>query len=127
MNLLKSIKERITKIVDDTFYLDKELSMEKGSSISCKDICGNVINCIRIVPTHIDKESDDKINFPRFDIVSTIGKDGQYNIIRKHILSLNADETPTEGSKNLLTSGCIYNIISDLQNQIDALKDKINK
>ena len=127
MNLLKSIKERITKIVDDTFYLDKELSMEKGSSISCKDICGKVINCIRIVPTHIDKESDDKINFPRFDIVSTIGKDGQYNIIRKHILSLNADETPTEGSKNLLTSGCIYNIISDLQNQIDALKDKINK
>lgn len=125
MNLLKSIKENITRIFKDAFCLNKELLMEKGSSISCKDVHGNVTSCIKIVPIHIDYESDEKGNFPRFDIVSTIGKDGQYNTIKKHVLSLNADETPIEGSKNLLTSGQLYNIINDLQSQIDILKQKL--
>jgi len=43
----------------------------------------------------------------------------------KNVLTLDADEMPTEFSNNLITSGTLFNIISNLQKQINELKDII--
>lgn len=127
MCIIMKLKEKLFNFIDKVLSIKQELVMEEGSSLVCRDKEGIVTKTVKIVPTHIDRDADIKIEFPQFDVISTISKDGQYNVIYKQLLTLDVDSEPTEGSYKLLTSGQLYNIISDLQNQIDTLKDKINK
>jgi hypothetical protein len=60
-------------------------------------------------------------------VIKTAVRDGMYGMHRKIVLNLDTDYTPTEGSINLMTSGDLYRVISELQSQIDELKDIVKK
>jgi hypothetical protein len=50
-----------------------------------------------------------------------------FGMHRKVVLNLDTDYTPTAGSINLMTSGDLYRVISELQSQIDELKNLIKR
>lgn len=126
-NFIMKLKEKLTDLVKKVLSLDEELSMENGAALVCKDKEGIVNKSVKIVATHINPDADEQIDMPQFDVISQVSKDGQYSMHVKHMLTLAADDCLTEGSKKLITSGQLYEIVKELQNQIDVINQKINK
>lgn len=121
MKLLTTIENKIKELVRK-LTLKEKLYMDQGASLICYDKIGNTNKQIEIIANHIDEFSENPDDFPSFRVIKTSSIDGTHSLYRKHSMNLDTDETPTQGSKNLLTSGTLYNIINDLQSQIDALK-----
>jgi hypothetical protein len=49
-----------------------------------------------------------------------------FGMHRELALNLDTDESPIQGCHNLVTSGNLYKVINNLQEQIDELKNIIN-
>lgn len=137
MSIFTSIKDIFSKDktkypIDNVITGDKEqhfaqpIYMDRGSYLSCRDKTGRVNVQTRIVPEHIDFDLGEPITFPRFSVVKIGTKENGYGMYARCALILDADETPVENSKNLLTSGTLYNIIADLQAQIANLQEQID-
>ena len=122
MNIFNIVKEKITNKVKDIITVKDKIFMEQGSSVVCKDSNNGINKQVSIIASHINENYDEPQTFPRFDVVKTVSKDGSYSTHKEYMFSLAADKEPTEGSKNLLTSGALYEIINDLQMQINELK-----
>lgn len=127
MKLLEKISTSISTLINKTLSLKDKLYMEKGSALVCKDKEGIVNKSVEIVAEHIDHDADTVLDFPQFTIKKITSRDGQYNMITENVLVLDADEDPTEGSKKLVTSGKLFDIIVGLQSQIDDIYSKITK
>lgn len=127
MELLNKLKIAASTITSKIVSLKDKLYMEKGSALVCKDKEGIVNKSVEIVAEHIDHDADTVLDFPQFTIKKITSRDGQYNMITENVLVLDADEDPTEGSKKLVTSGKLFDIIVGLQGQIDDIYSKITK
>lgn len=121
-DLLQALSRKISTAISKYLILKEGLYMEKGASLICKDKIGNSNRSVELVASHIDRDADIQIDFPQFDIVKILGKDGVIGMHVKHALTLDTDDFPTQDSKKLLTSGTLYEILNNLQNQIDELK-----
>ena len=115
MKILNKIENTIKEIANKTLTLKDKLYMGYGASFVCKDKIGNTNKQIEVTANHIDESSENPDDFPSFGVVKTSFIDGTHSLYRKYCMNLDTDETPTQGSKNLLTSGTLYNIINDLQ------------
>lgn len=122
MKLLSTIKQKISNLFrNEETTINEPVYFDSGASIICRDKEGIVTMTSSIVAEHID----DNTKFPRFSVVNTTAKEGMLSFNLKRILNLTTDNVPTQGSKNLMTSGDIYTVINDLQNQINDLKGTI--
>lgn len=107
--------------------LDQQLLMEDGAAITCKDKINKVNKSVSIIPTHINMSLDQPVEFPEFSIIKKSGVDGSLSLNLRKVLILDVDDEPTEDSIKLLTSGQLYLIINNLQDQINELRDSIKK
>lgn len=108
--------------------LRDKVYLENGSGFVCLDKKDSANKSVEIVPTHINPNLDNPADFPQFTVIKTTSKDGSIGTHKRTALILDTDNEPTEGSYKLLTSGLLYEIINDLQNQINELKNlKPNK
>lgn len=123
MKILNKIENTIKEVANKTLTLKDKLYMGYGASFACKDKIGNTNKQIEIIANHVDESSENTEEFPSFKIIKTSSIDGLNSLFRKHSMNLDTDELPIQGSKNLLTSGTLYNIINDLQSQINELKN----
>ena len=96
--------------------------MEDGAVVICQDVGTDSTVTTKIIPQHVS----DSVSFPRFVVTKTTARHDSYGMWNKVMLALDADSVPSEGSINLLTSGAIYEVINDLQNQINELKEQLN-
>ena len=127
MGIIKNLFKKNTEIKPVKDVRKDTVYMEEGSSIACQDKENGTTKTVYILPKHVNHSLDVPIEFPRFDIVKVTSMDGMYGMHLKNVLTLDADEMPTEFSNNLITSGTLFNIISSLQRQINELKDIIQK
>lgn len=128
MNILSNLKEKVLGILPKTKTSIKDLIyMEDGSSVMCEDKQNDCTKSTRVVAKHINEDLDTPIEFPTFYVIKTTSRDGMFSTHVKVALVLDADDEPIEGSKNLLTSGTLFSILSDLQDQIDDLKFSLEK
>ena len=126
MNLFEKIfLNNKQKVAQSKLTLNEELYLEKGSSLVCKDSINGSNNIIKIVPNHIDLDLDTPIEEPEFNVYRITSRDGVIGMYAKKLLTLDTDNTPTENSTKMITSGTLYTIINDLQEQINDLKNKI--
>lgn len=95
--------------------------MKEGSAFVCQDKNNDSTVTVKLLAKH----STDEETPTMFTVTKTVSRNGQYGMHFKQLLNLDVDDSPTEGSKNLLVSGTIYDIITDLQNQIQELKERI--
>lgn len=124
MEIFKKLTDKIGVALKKLSLTDK-LYMGKGSGLVCADKQGTINKKVEILASHIDTNLEDLNSFPQFTVVKTTSRDGQIGTHKKIALILDTDSQPTENSFKLLTSGLLYEIISDLQNQINELKSKI--
>ena len=123
MNIISTIKQKITNLFNPgEETVDYPIYMTGNASVICKDKEGTVIKKVSIVPEHIDPDADIQLEFPRFSVIKVTSIEGLIGMHLKHVLVLDADDEPIEGSKALITSGTLYDIINNLQSQIDELK-----
>lgn len=122
MKVLQNVKEKLVNVAQKYTTFKDKIYLEKGSGIVCKDSNNGYNKSIEILASHEDLSADQPITFPRFDIIRSTSRDGYDSTHKKHLFTLDTDDEPTEGSKNLLTSGVLYEIINDLQMQINELK-----
>ena len=120
MKLLSNLFKK-QKTVDEPIY------MTSNASVVCSDKQNGTTKKVQINFQHIDPDADIQLEFPRIEVVKTSSKDGMIGMYRKHVMNLDTDDMPTEGSKNLLTSGVLYQIISELTQRIKELESKIKK
>lgn len=123
MSLLSTLKQKITG-TPKTQTVNSPVYMEKGAQFVCQDHVNKTNMSTTIVARHVEKNTED---FPKFQVIKTSALDGMYGMNRKVVLNLDTDYTPTAGSINLITSGDLYRVISELQSQIDELKDLIKR
>jgi hypothetical protein len=88
--------------------------MEDNSGFICKDKKVNTNLSTKLVAQHINDNPESPVDYPRFCIFKTSAIDGSYGMHSKLAMVLDTDDTPTEDSKNLITSGTLYNIIQNL-------------
>lgn len=126
MAILTNIKRTIQKIFrpaeEVKNVVNSPIYMEKNAAVICKDTVGTTTYKTVIVPEHIDLDADIQIETPRFCVNKITSKEGMIGMTFKNVLVLDADSEPIEGSKALITSGTLYDIINNLQSQIDELK-----
>lgn len=126
MAILTNIKRTIQNIFRPTEEVKNVVNypiyMGTNSAVICKDTIGTTTYKVIIAPEHIDLDADIQIESPRFCVNKVTSKEGMVGMTFKNVLILDADSEPTEDSKALITSGTLYNIISDLQEQINELK-----
>lgn len=118
MSLLQKIKEKFSSS-KKVNTLSEPMYMMDGSAFVCQDKNNNVLKSTKIVAEHTNES---EIDFPRFIVTKTSFRDGMIGMYHKTSMVLDTDDEPTEGSKNLLTSGDIYKVVSDLQDQIEDLR-----
>ena len=122
MNIFKDLtkvgKLKAGQVLKDATY------MEDNASLVCKDKTDSATLSTSFTAQHINYDLDEHIEFPRFCIIKTAARNEGFGMHSKIACILDTDDEPTEGSKNLVTSGALYSIISDLQNQINELKTK---
>ena len=124
MGLLTLAKTKITDLLKRN-VLAEPVYMEKNAAFVCQDKQDKATKTTRIIAEHINEDMDIPITFPQFSVTKTTSLQGMIGMHFKHVLTLDADDYPTEGSKNLLTSGAIFEVITELQNQIDELKEQL--
>lgn len=118
MSLLQKIKEKFT-IAKKVKTLDEPLYMLDGAAVICLDKNDKVTASTKIVAEHVENPDTD---FPKFVVIKTASRNGIIGMFNKVALILDTDEEPVIGSKNLMTSGDIFKVVSDLQDQIDDLR-----
>ncbi|WP_287385529.1 hypothetical protein [Lachnospira sp.] len=123
MKILLTIKNKMKELLNKKMALRDKLYLEKGSGIVCEDKEDLTNKVVEIIPSHINRDLDVPRIFPEFSVVKTTSKDGQIGMHKKVALILDTDDEPTEGSRKLLTSGLLYEIITDIYNKIDELKN----
>lgn len=123
MKILLTIKNKMKELLNKKMTLRDKLYLEKGSGIVCEDKEDLTNKVVEIIPSHINRDLDFPRTFPEFSVVKTTSKDGQIGTYKKVALILDTDDEPTEGSRKLLTSGLLYEIITDIYNKIDELKN----
>lgn len=123
MGLLSTLKQKITGTPKEQ-TLSTPVYMESGAQFVCKDHINKANKIMAIVAKHVNNDIED---FPGFQVYKTSSRDGMIGMNRQLILNLDTDSDPTEGSKNLLTSGTVFNVVMALQTQIDELKAKLEK
>jgi len=123
MKILEEVKTKVSNTLNKYFSLKEKLYMDKGASLICKDKEGKTNKSIEIVANHIDPNLDNPISFPEFNIVKSVSTDGSYSLHKVHSLTLDADNEPTEGSKKLIVSGTLYEILNDIQTKINNLRE----
>lgn len=123
MNILEKLKQSLNVFKKDQFVLNDPIYMENSASLVCADKQGKVRKTARLFAKHVDQDNQD--DFPSFQINKTSSIDGEYGMYSKNVLVLDADDVPTLGSKKLITSHTLYQIIEDLQCQINELNEKI--
>lgn len=126
MSIFTNIKNKIFGNSSDDQNINSLIYLNKGAALICKDKTTDATLQTKIVAEHLDSDADVQIMFPRFSVIKTISKGGNYGMHSKLALVLDTDESPAQNSKNLLTSGTLFNIINDLQAQIDELKTQLN-
>lgn len=127
MNILKNLKEKLFNLLTPAeTTVNYPIYMEDGSVVVCKDKTGTLIRKVSIVPEHINPDADIQLDFPRFCVTKVSCREGQIGMHLKQALVLDVDEEAREGSNYLLTSGTIYNIMTDLQCQIAELQEQVN-
>lgn len=82
-------------------------------------------NIVKIYARHNYPDDENPGGIPNFYVNRRIVRQNQFGPRSKDIICLDADEFPTENSINLITSGRLYHIFQDLQNQINELKEQI--
>lgn len=102
--------------------IDGPVYMGKISSFVCRDKLSSSTVTTSLVAEHINPDAEEPLVFPRFVINKMSAIDGGYGMYSHNVLALDADDVPTEGSINLITSGTLYNILQNIQDQIDDLK-----
>lgn len=113
MGLYKTVKDTLANI----FNMGKSqqsVYLEDGVGLICEDKDNSIRKSTKIVAQHSNYTADIPIEFPRFCVNKTTARIGAIGMHSKNVLFLDADDEPTEGSKNLLTSGVIYDVIQDL-------------
>lgn len=120
--MFEKIKEMIGIKKQVATKINGPVVMEDGAVVVCQDVGTDSTITTKIIPQHVS----DNVNFPRFIVTKTAARHDSYGMWNKVVLALDTDNAPSEGSINLLTSGAIYEVINDLQNQIDELKARLN-
>ena len=122
MDLLNNLKQKLTTALKIQ-SLNSPIYLEDGAQFVCQDHKNKKNMSTRIIARHVGDDPDD---FPKFQIYKTAALDGMFGMHRELTLNLDTDESPIQGSHNLVTSGNLYKVINNLQEQIDELKNIIN-
>ena len=125
MEILKNLKTKVSQALRKCLFLNEQLYVGSNGSIVCKDKVGDRNLSTTIVATHVDLDADIPVEFPTFGVVKSSSVEGGYGTHKKYAFTFDTDDEPIMGSKNLLTSGTIYEVVKDLQSQIDDLKKQI--
>ena len=129
LNILKimAIFDKIKSLFKSKLTVNQPVYAEDGASVICQDKDNGVIKQMSIVPEHINPNLDIPTTFPKFVVNKKTAREGMIGMHFARVLNLDTDEAPIQGSKNLLTSGTLYEILNDLQDQIDDLRFSIEK
>lgn len=122
MKLSNLFNKKINSMVDNT---TKTIYMNDYDALVCQDKTDSATLTTKLMAQHVNYNLDQPITFPRFCINKTSALNGMIGMHSKNVLTLDADDVPTEGSNNLIVSNTLYHIIADLQSQIDELKSLI--
>lgn len=109
-------QDRKDRIINGPVYMGKD------SSFVCEDKLSNSTVVTSLVAEHINPDAGESIAFPRFVVNKTSALDGSFGMHSHNVLALDVDDVPTEDSINLITSGTLYNILQNIQDQIDDLR-----
>lgn len=123
MAFLENLKNKFTAM-NKNLNLNEPLYMEKGSSLICKDKEGDLNKQVAIIAEHVNYDLDEPTTFPKFSIIKGSSRDGSYSMYRKHVMNLDTDDVPTEGSHNLITSGALYEILQEINTRLENLENK---
>jgi len=122
MKIINNIKQKLEVL--KKYILNNVIYMEKDSGIVCQDTNNGIINSVGIYPAHIDLGMDNPLEFPELNIIKTTARTDSNSMFKNKVLTLDTDDEPTPGSKKIITSGTLYNILLNIQEQIDDIKNK---
>lgn len=123
----------LTKVLSKIYEIKNKLSlgeklyMEQNSGLVVKDSNNGYNKSVELLASHINPDLDVPQDFPEFRIIRSTSRDGYVGNYKRHIMTLDVDDCPTQDSCKLITSGQLYDIINDLQNQINELKNSNNR
>lgn len=124
MKLSNLFKEKVSPVINDAPQITY---MGDNAAFVCEDKTDSAKLTTKLLAQHVNYNLDQPITFPRFCINKTTSLPGMIGMHSKNVLTLDADDVPTEGSNKLIVSDTLYHIVEDLQSQIDELKSLIKQ